>query len=107
VLVRPSGVSELLRQLQRFAPRSLCAHRIEIFIHLALDREASQSQAVVRVDQWIVEVSRKIPSPRPGGAAIVRRWRRPEARPLADVSDFHPTEVSDFGVVGQFENPPA
>jgi hypothetical protein len=29
--------------------------------------------------------------------ALVRRPRRPEARPLVDLSDFHPTELSDFG----------
>jgi hypothetical protein len=28
--------------------------------------------------------------------APVRRWRRPEARPLADLSDFHPAVLSDF-----------
>jgi len=30
------------------------------------------------------------------GAAPVRRSRRPEARPLVDLSDFHPAELSDF-----------
>src|SRR5215210_1949759 len=30
-----------------------------------------------------------------GDAARVRRWRRPEARPLADLSDFQPAELSD------------
>ena len=29
-------------------------------------------------------------------AAGVRRCRRPEARPLADLSDFHPADLSDF-----------
>jgi hypothetical protein len=41
---------------------------------------------------------RKIPSPRPAAAgARVRRWRRPEARPLAELSDSPPADVSDFG----------
>jgi hypothetical protein len=31
------------------------------------------------------------------GGAVVRRSRRSEARPLVDLSDFHPAEVSDFG----------
>jgi DNA replication protein DnaC len=40
----------------------------------------------------------KIPSRRPLAAgALVRRWRRTEARPLAELSDFHPAELSDFG----------
>jgi hypothetical protein len=30
-------------------------------------------------------------------ACAQRRRRRPEARPLVDLSDFHPAEVSDFG----------
>ena len=41
--------------------------------------------------------TRKTPSRPPADAAPVRRWRRPEARPLADLSDFQPAEVSDFG----------
>ena len=36
-------------------------------------------------------------APRAGGGALVRRRRRPEARPLVDLSDFQPAELSDFG----------
>ena len=37
------------------------------------------------------------PEPAPAAAgAPVRRSRRPEARPLADLSDFQPAELSDF-----------
>ena len=32
-----------------------------------------------------------------GAAALVRRARRPEARPLVDLSDFQPAKLSDFG----------
>ena len=37
----------------------------------------------------------KTRSRRRADAAAVRRWRRPEARPLADVR-FHPADLSDF-----------
>ena len=32
-----------------------------------------------------------------GCGALVRRWRRPEARSLVDLSDFQPAELSDSG----------
>jgi hypothetical protein len=32
-----------------------------------------------------------------GAAALVRRARRSEARPLVDLSDFQPAKLSDFG----------
>jgi hypothetical protein len=35
--------------------------------------------------------------PQAAGGARVRRWRRTEARPLVDLSVFHPAELSDFG----------
>src|SRR5687767_13600301 len=39
-----------------------------------------------------------IPSRAPAAVgALVRRPRRTEARPLAELSDFQPAEVSDFG----------
>ena len=37
------------------------------------------------------------PAPKPPAVALVRRSRRTEARPLAELSDFQPAEVSDFG----------
>jgi len=37
----------------------------------------------------------EIPSP-PAGAAVVRRPRRPEARPLVDLSDLQRSVLSDF-----------
>src|SRR5690242_17140276 len=39
----------------------------------------------------------RIRTPLPGAAALVRRPRRSEARPLVDLSDFQPAELSDFG----------
>jgi hypothetical protein len=41
---------------------------------------------------------RRTPSQAPPVAGdLVRRPRRTEARPLVDLSDFHPAELSDFG----------
>jgi len=40
---------------------------------------------------------RRIPNRRLVAAGLVRRLRRTEARPLVDLSDFHPAELSDFG----------
>jgi len=48
-------------------------------------------------DLWHALHTTQIRSPRPAAAgAPVRTWRRPEARPVADLSDFQPAELSDF-----------
>ena len=46
---------------------------------------------------WQTLQRRRIPNRPLGAGGLVRRRRRTEARPLVDLSDFHPAELSDFG----------
>ena len=81
--VGPSGVAQSFRDRERFAPGLLGENRVKIFVCFALDDEATESNAIVGLEDRIVEVV---------GEAL-RHFRDGQARELA-------AESIDLGVQG-------